>query len=462
MKASLEFLRARLFPPSSLLAALPLLAAFSIPSPAQNCAGTSTGLVPLNDLGAGTYQGFPGGLYPGATNVRPIAHTVGGLAQSAQVVPRDAAGTPDPNGRVVFLSIGMSNCTQEYSRFVQLANADPLKHPRVQLVDGAQGGQTASIIQDPSANFWTVVQQRLTNAGATAQQVQVIWFKEADAGPTSGFPAYANTLRSEFTTIMGVLHSKFPNARLCYLASRIYAGYATTALNPEPYSYEQGFSCKWLIEDQITGAAALNYDPAAGAVNSPWVDWGTYNWADGLVPRSDGLTWACSDFSPDGTHPGPNGREKVAQALLAFVHSEPTAASWYLRQPVPHAYGTGKLTSIATLPHVGWTGTPSFTSNDFAFTYTGAMPNKFGLGFFGAAPANLPYLMGTATRFVASPVTRLPIHQLDAGGGSSWPIPIVPSMVGTTRFYQGLARDPQHPDGTGLVVTDGLRVVFFD
>jgi lysophospholipase L1-like esterase len=429
---------------------------------AQNCANTSTGSIPLNDLGTGTYQGFQGGLYPGGTNVRPFAHTVGGLSQAAQVVPRDAAGNPDPAGRIVFLSIGMSNCTQEYSRFVQLANADPLKRPSVAPVDGAQGGQTAAIIQDPTANFWTVVQQRLASAGVTAQQVQVIWFKEADAGPTSGFPAYANTLKTEFETIMGVIRSKYPNARICYVASRIYGGYATTTLNPEPYAYEQGFSCRWMIEDQIQGLASLNYDPAAGPVISPWIDWGTYNWADGLVPRSDGLVWQCSDYVSDGTHPSASGREKVAQALLAFVHADPTAAAWYLRQPAPEAYGVGKTTSLGTLPSVGWTGTPSFSTNDFAFTYTNAVPNKFGLGFFGATPADQPFLGGTATRWVGNPFTRLPVHLLDGSGGSSWAIPITSTMVGSTRFYQGWSRDPHHPDGTGVVATDGLRVVFFD
>jgi len=290
--------------------------------------------------------------------------------------------------------------------------------------------------------------------------VQAIWFKEADAGPTSGFPAYANTLRTEFEAIMAVIHSRFANARICYFASRIYAGYATSSLNPEPYAYEQGFSCKWVIEDQIGGLPALNYDPAAGAVNSPWIDWGTYNWANGLSPRSDGLTWICSDFAPDGTHPSTSGREKVAQALLAFVRSEPTAAAWYLADPVPHPYGVGKLTSLGTLPVVGWTGTPSFTSNDFAFTYTDAVPYKFGLGFQGGSPAQAPFISGTATRWVGNPLQRLPIRQLDGAGGTSYSIPITPAMVGTTRFYMGWSRDPAHPDGTGIVSTDGLRVVF--
>jgi len=427
---------------------------------AQNCSGTSVGLTPINDLGLGTYLGAQGGLYPGGSNVRPIAHTVGGLAQAASIVPRDTSGSPAANGKIVFLSIGMSNCTQEFSQFIVDATPDPMRKPSVVLVDGAQGGQTAADIMNPNANFWTVVAQRLTAAGVTAPQVQAIWFKEADASPTSGWPAYAQTLQSEFQTIMGIIHTNFANARVCYMASRIYAGYATSNLNPEPYAYQQGFTIKWLIEDQINGVAALNYDAAHGPVTSPWIDWGTYNWADGLIPRSDGLTWQCSDYVSDGTHPGPTGREKVAQILLAFVHNEPTAASWYLKQPSPAPYGVGKLTSQNTLPSVSWTGTPSLATNDFAFTYTGGIPHATGLGFFAPKPADVPFI--NATRYVGSPLVRLPAQQLSATGSGSFAIPIQSSMVGTTRFYQGWMRDTHQGDGTGAVVSNALRVVFYD
>jgi hypothetical protein len=40
-----------------------------------------------------------------------------------------------------------------------------------------------------------------------------------------------------------------------YLDSRIYGGYATTALNPEPYTYEGAFLVRWLIQDQLKGNA---------------------------------------------------------------------------------------------------------------------------------------------------------------------------------------------------------------
>lgn len=100
---------------------------------------------------------------------------------------------------------------------------------------------------------------------------------------------------------------------------------------PEPFAYQSGFSVKWLIEEQLAGSAALNFDPAKGSVMAPWLSWGSYLWADGLVPRSDGLTWACGDFrDTDGTHPSDLGRAKVASLLLDFFKSDPTTARWFV------------------------------------------------------------------------------------------------------------------------------------
>ncbi len=126
--------------------------------------------------------------------------------------------------------------------------------------------------------------------------------------------------------------SQVPNLRIVYLSSRIYAGYASTPLNPEPYAYESAFSVRWLIQDQIRGKPELNYDPARAEAKSPLLLWGPYLWGDGLTPRkTDGLVWERKDLSQrDGTHPGdPSGREKVAQMLLKFFKTDPTARLWF-------------------------------------------------------------------------------------------------------------------------------------
>lgn len=313
-------------------------AALALPQAAlgADCTRTSIGVAPINDLGADSYQGVQGGLYPGGSNVRPAAHELSGQLLADSVVPRNAAGSPDPNGRYALVSFGMSNTTGEFQAFIPRANADPAKDPRLVVVDGAQGGQTAQIWADPNAAAWGVVDQRLATAGLAPQQVAVAWVKMADAGPTSGWPAYAQTLQARTALVVQNLHDRYPNLKLVYLSSRIYAGYASTTLNPEPYAYESGFSVKWLVEDQIGGSAALNFDPAKGPVEAPWLSWGPYLWADGLSPRSDGLTWECSDLAADGTHPSPTGQQKVAQMLLDFFKADSTARLWFAT-PTPTA-----------------------------------------------------------------------------------------------------------------------------
>src|SRR5258705_204576 len=96
---------------------------------AIDCTRDSTGMVPLIDLGSGTYFGFEGGLYAGGSNHRPAAHDAAGLSIAQSIGPLDTLGMPDPAGRGVLISIGMSNAKQEFSTFVPKAMADPLKKP---------------------------------------------------------------------------------------------------------------------------------------------------------------------------------------------------------------------------------------------------------------------------------------------------------------------------------------------
>jgi hypothetical protein len=283
----------------------------------------STGMTPLAELGKGSYQGEEGGLYPGGAKVPPAAHLKAGLAAARRIAPID--------GKIVLLSIGMSNTTQEFSAFQKLAAAETGLNPRLAIVDGAQGGQTAAITARPDANFWRVVDERLAAAGATAAQVQVVWMKQANAQPTRAFPAEAKKLQGDIVATLHNLHARFPNLKIAYLSSRIYAGYAATPLNPEPHAYETAFAVKWAIGDQIAGKPELNYDPAKGEVRAPWLAWGPYLWADGVRARADGLTWVRGDLGPDGTHPDTAGRQKVARMLLEFLKTEATARPWFLK-----------------------------------------------------------------------------------------------------------------------------------
>lgn len=306
-----------------------------IPSPAATfasvCGQTSVGFVPLNDLGTGSYLGSQGGLYPNGSNMKPTAHAQAGLDIAQTIQPLNGTGQLDEaNGRIVLLSIGMSNTSQEFLSFISLD--DPLLAGSVQLVNGAQGGKSSEFVSNPNDEFWTVLDQRLTSSGVTAQQVQLLWIKEvrSSVDPNEVFPEDAQILQDQLRDIVQIAQSNFPNLKIAYLSSRIYAGYASTDLSPEPEAYQSGFAVKWLIEDQINGDPALNYDPTKGSVVAPWLAWGPYMWADGEMPRSDGLIWLCSDFVDDGTHPSNSGADKVAGMLQSFFRSEETAVSWYI------------------------------------------------------------------------------------------------------------------------------------
>jgi hypothetical protein len=350
------------------LIAGPVRAAFS-----ANCAGTSTGLVPLTDLGVGSYQGVQGGLYAAGSNQRPAAHEAAGLAIANSIVPLDTLGHPSANGRVVIVSIGMSNCTQEFSTFIPKANADPSRSPDVRAIDCAQGGQTASIIRNPNAAFWNVVAQRLRAAGSSPLQPQIVWLKEANAQPNGNFQTTAGQLRDDLAEVVRVIHNQLPSVRLCYVTSRIYAGYASSTLNPEPYAYESGFAVKWLIDEQISGVDSLNFDPQQGAVGAPWLSWGPYLWADGLTPRSDGLTWACNEFvDSDGTHPSTIGRNVVADSLLSFFHHDATTIPWYLAGTT--GVGAPRAGRAFTV-----TPNPSFGPFDVAFATASGEPWRLDL-----------------------------------------------------------------------------------
>jgi hypothetical protein len=293
----------------------------------------STGLVPLPDLGAGMYQGEQGGLYPGGKNTPPPAHLAAGLALAKRIVPLDGEGGPSGSGKIVLLSIGMSNTTMEFQVFQKVAAAAGGLNPKLVIVDGAQGGKTARVTANPEADYWKVVEQRLIAAGVTGKQVQAAWIKQANAGPTAPFPEETKKLQADVVATLHNLHDKFPNLKIAYLASRIYGGYASTGLNPEPHAYEGGFAMKWAIADQIAGKPEMNYDPAKGAVRAPWIAWGPYLWADGTKGRKqDSLIYVRADLTTnDGTHPSDSARMKVAKLLLDFLRTDATSQPWFLK-----------------------------------------------------------------------------------------------------------------------------------
>jgi hypothetical protein len=328
-------------------------------TPPPDCAnGSDTTKVPLDDLGTGCYLQFRGGLYPEGLNALTGAHLAAGLAAAAQIAPLDVNGQPSAAGKYVLVSIGMSNTTQEFcgdssqSRtcqppsFIYQAAADPaVNHTTLVLVDGAYGGRSASYwVSAASAEYDRIRDTWLTPLGLSERQVQIAWIKVANPGPRVALPATdadAYALETSIGQIARALRTRYPNLRQLFLSSRIYAGYATTTLNPEPYAYESGFSVKWAIESQISQMAGGGGDTHAGDLRygtgiAAWLAWGPYPWAAGARARADGLTWLSTDFVGDGTHPAYGGRAKVGGMLLAFFKTSPATSCWFLVGPACH------------------------------------------------------------------------------------------------------------------------------
>ncbi len=335
----------------SLTLAAALCAGITTPSgTAADCDQTSTGLVPLTELGADLYLGqFQGGLYPGGLNVPPQAHHQRARQQAIAVAPRLPGGAVSFNGSIVLLSIGMSNTSMEFcgngpmggctpNSFSAQASESPFVNTNhVVPIDGAAGGQTAKTWDNPNdPNYDRVRDEELLPRGLSEAQVGAVWIKVGNPAPRVSLPdpnAEAVQLARDIAAIARAVRVRYPNCRIAFLSSRIYAGYASIPLSPEPFAYETGFSVKFAIAEQIAQEAGAEPTPGFGPLevgeNAPVLVWGPYLWADGLTPRADGLIWTCDDFAPDGTHPSPSGVNKVATLLLEHLLASPYAAPWF-------------------------------------------------------------------------------------------------------------------------------------
>jgi len=124
----------------------------------------------------------------------------------------------------------------------------------------------------------------------------------------------------------------------------------------------------------------------------------------------------------------------------------------------PTSYCTAKLNSVGQLPFLSSTGEASVGANNFAVVLNNALPNKLGLVFYSDNPDSTPFAGGT--RCVAPPLHRGGTFTTDALGTGIAPHAVTLPMLGNDRYFQLFSRDPQIPDGTGLSLSDGLRVVF--
>jgi hypothetical protein len=310
------------------------------------------------------YLGFAGGLYENLSNTVPSVHSAVGQALAVKLAPIQ--------GKIVVLSITMSNGGLEWGRFITNYGTNPLINPAVALVNGENiqnplcdyqvafgNPQSVCGSSDTTNAYDYIYSNSLQPAGFSESQVEAVWLKHTDTIPTaSGFPvppslpgldsnSYTYEFEQHLAGALRGMYQRYPHLKFVFISTRIYGGYCPSPCkSPEPYAYENGFAVKWLIQSQINQAdRGAGPDPVFGTVtysNSPWIAWGPYIWADGSIPRSDGLTWCAGSLSPsppcngeqdyqsDLLHPNDAGQTKVANMLWDFFSTSVYTTPWFL------------------------------------------------------------------------------------------------------------------------------------
>ncbi len=140
-----------------------------------------------------------------------------------------------------------------------------------------------------------------------------------------------------------------------------------------------------------------------------------------------------------------------------------------LRNECPiSTYCVGKQNSQGCIPEIGWSGTPSASgADDFFVMALSELNNRTGIVFFGLGTANTPFEGGTLC--VQAPFVRTPVQ--DSGGNpgaddcsGSYVFHASQAWMNQHRwwaseeiFAQYWSRDPAHPDGTGVALSNALR-----
>lgn len=135
----------------------------------------------------------------------------------------------------------------------------------------------------------------------------------------------------------------------------------------------------------------------------------------------------------------------------------------------PSTYCTGKQSSQGCTPSIGSSGIPSLSGpGSFMVTCDDVINQQPGMWFFGTQPANLPFMGGV--RCVATPIRRGPV--MNSGGDSlppqncsgSFSFTLSQSFMlangfsaGDQIYSQWWFRDRNHPDGTGVGLSNALQ-----
>lgn len=304
-------------------------------SQVKSQSGDVNALPPLNELGTGTFMGHQGGLYPNGSNNMPADFYADAIAMAKAVQPLDKNGNPDPNGKIGLIALGASTVAMFSKGLEAQVPGEDGVNKEIVFVNCGIGGQDLSDIMNPDANFWSVIDSRLGEAGITLAQVQVLWFQEDNLrNKENDFNTRVNQLVKEFTYMARFTKEHYPNLKLFYVSGRHTTDFMPADAKDkhrEPKAYLNGWVCKQLIENQINGDPQLAYK--GNDAVAPLILWGPYFWTQGEKPRADGYTLTRDLISNDGVHPTEKGIDRIASELVSFWKTDPVSQLWFLENP---------------------------------------------------------------------------------------------------------------------------------
>ncbi len=319
----------------------------------QQCHNDSTGLIPISDLGTNLFNGMQGGLYGNGQNTTPQNHLIAGIQIASEIKPLNTQGNYASNGKIGFISMGMSNANIFFAGLRDSAIAFPFLNSKLTMINGATGGFDIDAMLDTTGQYWTTLNQKLTFAGITNNQVQVIWFMQAKH--ISGIPQnegieHIEIMESKFLQAFHYFKIIFPNLKQIYCSGRDYGGYSQPGGgNPEPYSFYTNWAFRKLVERQINGDTLLTY--SGSNAKTAWLSWANNVWADGKNSRTDGFNWHCpDDVQQDGVHPNASGKAKVASLLFQFFKSD-TTSFWFRENTTTNIENTENTKGIKIYPN---------------------------------------------------------------------------------------------------------------
>ncbi len=301
----------------------------------SNCDFPNTGLVPFMDLQTDTYLGYQAGLYPGGTNYLTGAHLKSGKTIAKGIKPLDGDGNVNyGDGVVLVAGFGPSVPGHIYNKFVEHVRTPSEKYdlnPCMDAINMCVGGKDIGFAtaDSTSDDYFEGLIDDIYSIGYTPEQIQIGWMYFNAKGLTVPpiFPDKALETKDLDILFINKAKEHFPNLKIMYISARHYGGYADTTIVEyyslaEPTSYQNNWTVKWLIEDQINHTNPyLEYKGANP--KSPYLLWGPNFWCDGDLKRFwDDKKYVCelSYSLSDGYHLSDQQDSKDALDILDVMY----------------------------------------------------------------------------------------------------------------------------------------------